>query len=54
MPTGKCQKWPFPGLTLGTKSNKSKHFHLSAKNGKTFNMKAKKVKKINLVLINMF
>ena len=30
------------GLTFGKKSNKSKHFHLSAKNGKIFNKKAKK------------
>ena len=33
------------GLTLGKKSNKSKHFHLSAKNGKIFNRKTKKKKK---------
>ena len=40
------------GLILGKKSNKSKHFHVSAKNGKIFNRKAKKVKKINKVLIS--
>ena len=33
------------GFTLGKKSNKSKHFHLWAKNGKIFDKKVKKVKK---------
>ena len=34
------------GLARGKKSNKSKNFHQSAKNGKIFNRKVKKVKKI--------
>ena len=37
------------GLTPGKKSNKSKHFHLPAKNGKIFNRKIKKENKSILI-----